>query len=106
MLTLIKIIINLVIFLLIFRIFNIEFSLYKILLLTFINQIFETFKLTPQNIGLTESAFGLYFFKFGIDPIYGVYVKILHRIVEIFAYFSYYLVYKALEWKEAKKKFL
>ena len=70
--------------------------LIEILILTLINQIFEPLKITPQNIGLTEAAFALFFSTLNNDPVTGSYVKIIHRSFEVINYFVYFIAYKVI----------
>ena len=72
---------------------------FEILVLTLINQIFEPIKITPQNVGLTEVAFALFFSNLNNEPIVGSYVKIIHRSFEIFYYFVYFVFYKVIIFK-------
>ncbi len=94
--TLLKIIFNYIIFLSIFFLIDINIDFIEILILTLINQIFEPLKITPQNIGITEAAFALFFSTLNNDPLTGSYVKIIHRSFEVINYFVYFISYKAI----------
>lgn len=94
--TILKIIFNYIIFLTIFIFVDVNMSYIEILILTLINQIFEPLKITPQNIGLTEAAFALFFSTLNNDPVTGSYVKIIHRSFEVINYFVYFIAYKVI----------
>ncbi len=94
--TVLKIIFNYFIFFTIFLLLDLDINYVEILILTLINQIFEPIKITPQNIGLTEAAFALFFSTVNNEPIIGSYIKIIHRSFEIFNYFVYFVFYKVI----------
>ena len=91
-----KIIFNYLIFYTIFKLINFDMTYIEILILTLINQIFEPIKITPQNIGITEAAFALFFSSINNEPVIGSYVKIIHRSFEILNYFVYFVFYRVV----------
>tara|TARA_A100001015_G_scaffold61549_1_gene67776 strand:- start:895 stop:2700 length:1806 start_codon:yes stop_codon:yes gene_type:complete len=98
--TILKILFNYILFLTIFLLIDIDMNYFEILVLTLINQIFEPIKITPQNIGLTELAFALFFSSVNNEPIVGSYIKIIHRSFEILNYFVYYVFDKAINFSK------
>lgn len=94
--TILKIVFNYFVFFSIFYFLNIKISYFEVLVLTLINQLFEPIKITPQNIGITEAAFALFFSTISNEPIIGSYIKIIHRGFEIINYFVYFIFYKAI----------
>ena len=87
-LTLVKIFINTLLFYLVSNSLGFGFNLNQIMIMVFLNEILQNFKITPYNFGVAELSFGLLFeFFLEFDLISGALFKIHLRFIEVIFYF-------------------